>query len=265
MTLSKAKLQLVRRLFDPRQRPREECFVVEGTRGGMELLDGALGLEPQFAVVSPRLGTTELGRTLGHRLESSTVSVEEVSDGELDDLSATERSQGVLLVVREPSEPSLFTGPEPPRRLLVLDGVQDPGNAGTLIRAGFAFGLDGVIALDGTVDPYNAKVVRAAAGALANVPTARMTWELLADRLEAGGISILAADPGGEDVRGMEFDPPWALVIGNEGAGPRLAVREGARRTLAIKMARAADSLNAGVAGAILLFALSRSHDALEE
>jgi TrmH family RNA methyltransferase len=238
---------------------------VEGIRGGLDLLAGESRLKLRFALISPRLEDTELGRELRDGLEGTGVPVEEASDQELENLSGTERTQGVLLVAWEPPDPDLLGGRGGAQRLLILDGIQDPGNVGTLIRAAFAFGMEGVITLDGTVDPYNAKVVRAAAGALANVPVARMRWDETADDLDAAGIPILVADPAGEDVRGMDLPPPWALVIGNEGAGPRPEVKRRAHRTLGIRMAPGADSLNAGVAGAILLFALSRIRDDLED
>jgi TrmH family RNA methyltransferase len=257
MALSKSRHHLIARLLDPRRRPREDCFVVEGIRGVREVLDGRLQPSIRFSVTSPRIRETEMGRALLEELGARGVPTESVSDRELEGLSDTERTQGVLLVVREPS--SSLKGPDDPafRRLLLLDGVQDPGNAGTLVRAAYAFGLDGVVALEGTVDLYNPKVVRASAGALVNIPVFRQSWEEARVWLEGRGVALIVADPEGEDVRGFQPPPTWALAIGNEGAGPRTELLERARTVLAIRMARSVDSLNAGVAGAILLFALS--------
>ena len=147
----------------------------------------------------------------------------------------------------------------PSGRFLLLDGVQDPGNLGTLVRAARAFALDGVVALDGTVDPWNPKAVRASAGASFRVPVLKVGWEEpVAPLLRRGGVHLLVAEPGGEDVARVRPPRPWALVIGSEARGIRGRVLEAAERRVEVPMPGGAESLNAGVAGAILLYALGR-------
>jgi len=257
MALSKEKIKLLDRLLNPRFRPREQQFVVEGMRGCREFLDGPLRPEVRFAIVSPGLARTEAGRQLQDRLVGSPVQVEEVSDQDMGRISRTERPQGILMVVREPSNPLDSLDETKKKRVLLLDGIQDPGNVGTLIRAARAFGLQAVLALDGTVDPFNAKVVRASAGALAHVPVCRIPWTDARAWLDGRQIPLIVADAGGKDVRAIEGPPEWALLIGNEGAGPRPEVLEAAERMVGIPMEGGAESLNAGMAGAILLFALA--------
>ncbi len=259
MPVSKGKAKLVDRLRNPRFRPREAQFLVEGARGVREVLHGALKLEVRFALVSPRLAGIPGGADLRDLLDESQVPMEEISDLEMEALSATEQPQGVLMVVREPESPFSVVEADNGLRLLILDGVQDPGNAGTLVRAAWAFGLSGVCALEGTVDPFNPKVVRAAAGALANVPVLRFSWPELRGWLDERKVTLLVADSGGEDVRTVEASAPWALVVGNEGGGCREEIVSHSARVLAIPMRPGVDSLNAGLAGAILLFALTPS------
>ncbi len=257
MALSKEKTRLVERLRNPRLRPREGFFLVEGIRGIREVLRAPGPPEVRFALAAPRLLETEAGGELRSRLSQGRFPVVEVSDEEMEALSDTGRSQGALLVVAEPRG-SLDALPAVPRpRLLLLDGLQDPGNVGTLVRAAWAFGVDGVLALDGTVDPWNAKVVRASAGALLHLPVVRAPWAEAAAWLAVRKVPLLVADARGEDIRGFRPECPWALVVGNEGAGPRRALLSAGARTLAIPMVPGADSLNAGVAGAILLFSLT--------
>ncbi|MFC1791848.1 TrmH family RNA methyltransferase [Gemmatimonadota bacterium] len=256
MGLSKTKTQLVERIRNPRFRAREGAFLVEGIRGVGETLQATLPLESRFAVVSPRLGESDDGRSLAEQLGSAPFPVEEVEDAELAALSDTERHQGVMLVVSEPGTGwETLDGPPSPR-VLLLDGIQDPGNVGTLIRAARAFGLDGVVALKGTVDPWNPKVVRASAGSHAHTPILRASVPEALAWLEERKIPLWLADARGEDVRDGAPNRPWALAVGNEGAGPRKEIMERSVRTLAIPMAPGVDSLNAGTAGAILLFAL---------
>lgn len=259
MALSKERTKLIDRLKHPRFRPREGLFLVEGVRGVGEMLSGPQCQKLRFALHSPRIVSTPAGQEVMKLISRSGVGTEAVSDQELAALSDTEQSQGVLLVVEEPSRDflDLVTAPSP--RVLLLDGIQDPGNAGTLIRSAWAFGMQGVVALEGTVDIFNAKVVRAASGALGHIPVARAQWSEVQGWAEREGIPLLVADSSGQDVRAMDPLSSFALVIGNEGGGPRPEVTQAASRIVAIPMEPGVDSLNAGLAGAILLFSLSPS------
>jgi len=258
MSLSKGKTQTLERLRNPKLRVREGLFLVEGVRGVRELTQATLPLRIRFAVVSPRLSASHRGSEVLAALNASGTPVEEVADRELDPFSDTAAPQGVLAVVEEPEFSLAYLLERDHRpRLLVLDGIQDPGNAGTLIRAARAFGLTGVVALDGTVDPFNAKVVRSSAGSLAHIPVVRAGWPETCAWLSSGGVPLLVADAQGEGVRTRQMESPWALAVGNEGAGCRGGVLQASKGLLGVPMAPGVDSLNAAVAGAILLFALS--------
>ncbi len=257
MALSKERTKLLSRLNNPRLRLKERKFLVEGVRGCREFLQGAPRSEIRFALVSPGLSRTEPGRRISALMSGSGIPVEEVSDEEMKGVSQTEQSQGVLFVVDEPSETLEVLDGVGGLRVLLLDGIQDPGNVGTLIRAARAFGLNAVLSLDGTVDPYNPKAVRASAGALAHLPVFRIPWAAAHAWLDEGGIPLLVAEAGGPDARGVEIPSAWALLVGNEGVGPRPEVIAAARNKLGIPMEAGVESLNAGVAGAILLFALT--------
>jgi TrmH family RNA methyltransferase len=104
-------------------------------------------------------------------------------------------------------------------RLLVLDGVQDPGNVGTLLRTAAAFGAAGTLALPGTVDLWNAKVVRSAMGAHFHHPALACTWEAFDAFRTHAGLALWAADAGGDDVSARSPAAParLAVAVGNEG------------------------------------------------
>ena len=252
--LSKSRRQLIERLKTRKARPREGLVLVEGVRSTAETL--AAGADIRFWVQSPRLLGTEAGRALASTLVAQGLEAEEVDDSDLDDLSATEHPQGILCVCTEPGLDLGQLGDREPSRLLLLDGLQDPGNLGTLIRAARAFGVDAVIVLDGSVDPWNPKAVRAAAGAGFHTPIARAPWADVKPWLEEHGIGILAADPVGDDVRSFHPGDSWALAVGNEGAGLRAEIASASSKSIAIAMPGSAESLNAGVAGSILLYSL---------
>ena len=252
--LSKSRRQLIERLKTRKGRPREGLVLVEGVRSSAGAL--AAGAEIRFAVRSPRLLDTGAGRALASALVEHGSQAYEVEDADLTELSDTEHPQGVLCVCTEPGVDLAKLRDRNPSTLLLLDGLQDPGNLGTLIRAAQAFGVDAVIVLDGSVDPWNPKAVRAAAGANFRVDIARAPWAEAGPWLEEQRTEILAADPHGDDVRSFEPGPSWALAVGNEGAGLRADIVAASTKRVAIGMPGAAESLNAGVAGSILLYSL---------
>lgn len=254
MSLSQRRALLVGRLRHRKTREREGLVLVEGIRSVREALRA--GGEPQFAVVSPRLETLAWGTDLLVTLRGRLDEVERIGDAELDALADTERPQGVLVVFRQP-EPQ--TAPiEVEGRYVVLDAVQDPGNVGTLVRAATAFDLDGVVALDGTADPWGPKAARASAGMVFRTPVRQARTEEAVALLARAGVPLLVADASGTDVGTLRFQASWALAVGNEGAGVREALRTASSRAVRIPMPGPAESLNAAVAGAILMYALTR-------
>ena len=252
--LSKGRRRLIERLKTRKGRPREGLVLVEGVRSSAEAL--AAGADINFVVRSPRLLDTEAGRALASALAEAGAETDEVDDSQLAELSDTEHPQGVLCVCAEPGLDLAQLRSGNPSTLLLLDGLQDPGNLGTLIRAAHAFGIDGVIVLDGSVDPWNPKAVRAASGASFRMRIARAPWAEARPWLAEQGIEILAADPAGDDVRSFQPGVSWALAVGNEGAGLRADVASASARSVAIPMPGSTESLNAGVAGSILLYSL---------
>jgi len=256
--LSRAKEKLVGRLRSSRMRPREEMVLVEGPRTVRDVLDS--GARVRFALVTPSFRDSDEGRSLEELLREAGATVESVEDEELEDLSDTESPQGILLVCEEPTLSLEDLLGRAPGRFLVLDGVQDPGNLGTLVRAARAFALDGVVALEGTVDPWNPKAVRASAGSSFHVGVVKAPWSEVAPGLRKTDVQLLVAEAGGVDVAKVEPPSRWALVIGNEGRGVRNEVRAAAERVVTVPMPGGAESLNAGVAGAILLHSLARAN-----
>lgn len=254
MGLSQRRTQLVGRLRHRKTREREGLVLVEGIRSVREALEA--GAETVFAVVSPRLETLSWGASLLASLSRSVGDLERVDDAELSSLADTEHPQGVLLVCRQPEPASGEL--DGAGRYLVVDAVQDPGNVGTLVRAATAFAVDGILALDGTADPWGPKAVRASAGMVFRTPVRQVGAESAVELLRAASVPLLVADAGGRDVAADPPPPAWALAVGNEGSGPREVLREAAARQIRIPMPGPAESLNAGVAGALLLYALTK-------
>ena len=210
------------------------------------------------------------------------VEVQVAPDRDVRELASTERPQPVIACVEAP--------PPRPRllqrgRFLMPMGVQVPGNLGTLIRSAWGLGIDGVVIVPGTVDPWNPKVVRASAGGVFHLPliagpdpgngrgqpeAGRTGARAGAPEREDGrgkagsvdvlrGVDLLCADAAGEPVGGPAWETPrdWVLALGNETGGlPAHLVRRA--RAISIPMAAGVDSLNVAVAGSILMYLLTR-------
>lgn len=252
--LSRRRTRLLARLASGRGRAREACVLVEGVRAAGEAL--AAGADVRFVACSRALLRSPAGEALLAQLEERGVAPDWVGEREMAAVSATASPQGILLVCGEPSPAPETLSFAPDARLLALDGIQDPGNLGTLVRTARAFDLTAVIALDGTVDPWNARVVRASAGSVFRIPVVRAPWSEV--RGWTARVPVIVADAAGQDAATLSVTPPWMLVVGNEGAGVRAAIREAASARAAVPMAGTADSLNAAVAGAIVLYTLTR-------
>ena len=145
------------------------------------------------------------------------------------------------------------------RRIAALDGVQDPGNVGTILRTADAAGFDGVLLGSGCADLYSAKTLRATMGSVFRVPTRRtddLAGELMAMR--ARGYAVAATELGGEDFSAGCPRGQCVLVIGSEGRGVSQAVRGAATHHLALPMRGGAESLNAAVAAGIMIYEMAR-------
>ncbi len=178
-----------------------------------------------------------------------------VADAVYGKISATEAAQGVAALVRprEWSVADVFAG----RALVVvLDGVQDPGNAGAMTRAAEAFGATGMLWLKGTVSPWNAKTLRASAGSLFRMPFLEGIEAETARRMLNDVVVYTAVPRGGMAAREADFTKPCALVVGSEGAGVRPAMRASGRDVFI--PTRGVESLNASVAAGVLLYEASR-------
>lgn len=234
-----------------RRKGREETglFLLEGPRLLGELLGG--GVLPEQVLHTEAASDDERIAALLERCRAAGVPVDAVSERRLAELADTVTPQGLLAVARIPRGGWKSAGVP---RLLVLDAVQDPGNLGTLARTAEAMGLGGILCLPGTVDPWNAKAVRAAAGSTLRVPVLSVSWEETEAHLRSDGIPLWAADAEGEPVRRSDPAPTrLALALGNEARGVSEPVRTAAARMVAVPMAGRVESLNVAVAGAILM------------
>ncbi len=174
-----------------------------------------------------------------------------------DSASSTEQSQGIAALLRKPQRP--FT-PFFDDMMVIAAGLQDPGNLGTLIRSADAFGAAAVLLAEQTVDPWNGKALRASAGATFRMPTPVWSEETLA-QLQSRNIRLYAAVPdraGALPAHRIDLSEGCAFLIGNEGNGLSRAMLDLADAQITLPMQGNAESLNAAVAGSLLLYEAAR-------
>jgi len=184
----------------------------------------------------------------------------------LDQALTTEAPQSVAALVQPPvwSWPDLLTsGPGPAPLVLVLAGLQDPGNLGTILRSAEAFGATGAISLPGTVSPWNPKAVRASAGSVFRTPLIESTADECLTQLRFAGLRILTtAVQGAESAINAHLAGPTALLIGNEGNGVPEELASRCDGSITIPTPGHVESLNAAVAASVLLYEAARQRAA---
>jgi TrmH family RNA methyltransferase len=243
------KIKLIRALAGrPKERRENGAFLAEGVRLVEEAFTA--GWNFQFALYTD--GLSQRGLDLVQSLTTRGVDVESVAENILQSVTETETSQGILAVLAL-DPPGLLLPPPNPDFILIPDQVRDPGNLGTLLRTAAAAGVQAVFIPPETTDPFAPKVVRAGMGAHFRLPILSLTWDQLQERVE--GMSVFLSDAVGEkSCWEVDFTRPTALIIGGEAEGASAQAHGLATEMIRIPMPGHMESLNAGVAGAVLMY-----------
>ena len=249
-------LTLARDLRRRKARERQDLFVAEGLRTAEELLKS--NLDVHGVLVSEAAAESSRSQALLAQFGHRDLSVEKVTAAEFASAADTESPQGILAIAKIPSRSLADLPAEDRLRLLVLDAIQDPGNVGTILRTAAALGATATFSLPGTVDLWNAKVVRSGMGAHFHHPCLSGTWDDLDAFRRERSVSLWAADASGDSIEGLDRPARLAVVVGNEGSGLSPMSRQRADRTVALPIAESTESLNVAVATGILLYELRR-------
>lgn len=247
-------LTLARDLKRRKARERRSQFVAEGVRTVEELLRSPVVVRGVLRTAA--VAQAPRGAALLDELERREIECLEVDEKDFLSAADTEHPQGVLAVADVPARTLGALTIADGARLLVLDAIQDPGNAGTLVRTAAALGAAAVVALSGTADIWNAKAVRSGVGAHFRVSALHATLDELRAFLAAERIALWGADAAGDAIAGVQPPRRLALAVGNEGAGLSAGVRAAAERIVGLPMAGDVESLNVSVAAGIMLWAL---------
>ena len=236
-------LQQVRKLLTSRkEREAAGLFVADGTKLLQEAIRWYPGLET--VILSDGVET----------LVPNHVQVVRVPGDVMESISPMQTPQGALLLCRLPDEKSFVPVPG----MVILDGIQDPGNLGTILRTADALDVP-VVLLEGCADPYSHKVVRASMGAVFRRQPVQTTWEQLQEACKAQGIAIgvTALTDRAKDLRDADLRQ-MGIVIGSEGQGVRKQILDSADAELIIPMNPRCESLNAAVAATIVMWEMTR-------
>jgi TrmH family RNA methyltransferase len=248
------KVQAVRKLqAQAKKRREEQAFVIEGVRLAEEALTA--GCEAQLVLFSDQLD--ERGKAVVEGFVERGTPADLVSEAVMRAVSETEVPQGVLVVLPLREIPLTAS----PDFVLVLDGLRDPGNLGTILRTACAAGVQAVLLAPGCADAWAPKVLRAGMGAHFRLPIHSSGWVEICQILKgpATGLKVYLADSAaGLAYTQADFHPPLALIVGGEAAGAGSKSISLADEKVHIPMPGGSESLNAGIAASILLFEVLR-------
>lgn len=232
----------------PKERRDAGAFLAEGVR----LVEDAFTANWPFRFVLVSDGLSERGLQLQRKMEAGGIEIEKVETRLLQSLSETETSQGIIAVLDDTQIPV----PDPLNFVLILDSIRDPGNLGTLLRSADAAGVQAVMLPPETTDAFAPKVVRSGMGAHFRLPIHALTWGEI--HRHAKGLHVYLADMNGQSCWETDFRQPLALIVGGEAEGASVSARKMANTFVNIPMAGKTESLNAAVAGSVLIFEVLR-------
>jgi TrmH family RNA methyltransferase len=235
-------------------RDAERWVLLDGPRLIADALDARVRIEAALIAAD----AAERLAPLRTRLHAAGVRVYEGTSRVVQSASDVVTSQGIVALAHRPAPGQTAALTAADLRLLVADGIQDPGNLGTMIRTAVAAAATAVAVTGAAADPWAPKALRASMGAVFRLPLLRLDGRLLLQHLRAAGAALYVADPRGAlDYTQTPFVPPLAIVVGNEAAGPDpMWLTAGIR--VRIPLFGPVESLNAAVAAALLLYETAR-------
>ena len=240
------------RLRSRREREREGRFLIEGSRELTRALEAGITLHEAF--LCPPLFGPE-GAALTRQLDDANVAVTRLSEAAFSKVSLRDRPDGVLVVAPTWTAAEVDVILPDDALLLILDGLEKPGNLGALLRSADAAAVAAVLVSGAGTDLFNPNVIRASMGSVFGRPVLPLDVGPLLERLRTWGGRLVAATPEAATLYwDADYRGPLAIVLGSEHAGLTPHWREEADQQVAIPMAGLADSLNVATAGALLLY-----------
>jgi TrmH family RNA methyltransferase len=245
--LSKSQVSFIKSLHQKKYRRENGLFIIEGIKSVSEFLQSSYQVHsiyylPQYQSALPQ--------------SAANIKLFEVKNAELEKISTQQTPQGVLALVHIPENRNLIAADLKEGFSLVLDGVQDPGNLGTIIRTADWFGFKNVICSDNTVEVYNPKTVQATMGSLCRV---NVFYCKLGSLLSETSLPVFGAVLNGKNLYDLNWGSGGLVVLGNEGQGISDDVMSLVTHPVTIPRVGGAESLNVAISAAILCADISRN------
>jgi TrmH family RNA methyltransferase len=245
--LSKSQISLLKSLQHKKERKENGLFLVEGYKSVIEFINSSYKIEAIYytAPFDPKM------LNLSQKINLYNISVTDIEK-----ISSLKTPQQVIALIKIPVHLPLSNQKLKQKFSLVLDGIQDPGNMGTIIRTADWFGIENIICADDTVDVYNPKVVQASMGSLSRV---NVHYANLSQVLSQIDLPVFGAMLDGENIYNTQFGTEGLVVMGNGGNGLRPEVERLISKAVTIPRLGKAESLNVGIATALFCAEISRN------
>ncbi|HTH83404.1 MAG TPA: RNA methyltransferase [Mucilaginibacter sp.] len=245
--LSKSQISLLQSLQHKKFRREHGLFLVEGYKSVSEFINSAYHIEAVYytPAIAPKLLKL-----------SQKMNFQEISSNILEKISTLKTPADVIAVVNIPNWPVLNHATLHKKFSIVLDGIQDPGNMGTIIRTADWFGIDHIICSEDSVEVYNPKVVQATMGSLSRL---NVHYTDVPAFLSAVKLPVFGALLDGENIYSTNFGDEGLIIMGNEGNGLRPDVVQLVSKAITIPRAGNAESLNVAIATAIFCSEINRN------
>lgn len=260
---SNALYKDVKNLKQKKFRDEKREYLIEGIRFIDEAIKEKVHIKAFF--LSDKLPLVRGGEELLSRISTLDIPVYELSDQLLEGLSDTESSQGVVAIIKM-EQLALEEVVKDSKRLVLLEGIQDPGNMGTIIRTADAAGFDGVITLKGCVEIFNPKVLRSTMGSVFHIPVvAQAEMTEVIELLKRNNLTTFAAHLKGEKtIYEADMSKGGVIFVGNEANGLSEELAGLADELVKIPMPGRAESLNASIAAALFMYEMVRKGKTVE-
>ncbi len=245
--LSKSQISLLKSLQHKKDRIRYGLFLVEGYKSVIEFINSPYQIEAIYHTASFNPKVLKL---------SQKINLSEISVTDIEKISSLKTPQQITALVKIPVWPAISNIKLKGKFSLVLDGIQDPGNMGTIIRTADWFGITDIICAEDTVDVYNPKVIQASMGSLSRI---NVHYVDLAGVLNQTGLPVFGALLNGESIYTTNFGNEGLIIMGNEGNGIRPEIEKLISKAVTIPRTGKAESLNVAIAAAIFCSEINRN------
>jgi RNA methyltransferase, TrmH family len=244
--LSKSQISLLKSLQQKKFRREHGFFLAEGLKSITEFVNSPYNIEAVYHTPAFHPKVLNLSRK---------INLCEISVTDMEKISSLSTAQDVIAQISIPAWPSINEKELKGRFSLALDGIQDPGNMGTIIRIADWFGISDIVCSEDTVDVYNPKVVQASMGSLARV---RVHYADLGKFLSSVKLPVFGALLDGENIYNTDFGNEGLMLMGNEGNGIRPEILKSITKAITIPRIGKAESLNVAIATALCCSEISR-------